>query len=123
MEWSKQTPTVEGWYWIRSPLFDPQVVRVDDENGRLCACLSGVDRPGVQSEGLRKCEWGGPIAKPGERPLNRRQVECWEAMKAYDEGRPVWCDGVPMKEKILHSRKAVAWPLSGVFEIELEVAT
>lgn len=60
--WTKETPTVAGWYWFRGPAHeaDPFIVQVDE--------VGQFQWPdgGFQEVMLAKGEWAGPIQPPEE---------------------------------------------------------
>jgi hypothetical protein len=71
MTWTKDKPTVPGWYWYRNPHGFVWVENIDEKDGELCAVsTAGVmylveNYPG---------EWAGPLPLP-EEPSHRQGVE------------------------------------------------
>ena len=59
MEWSKEGPTVPGWYWYRNKHVT-WIVEVKFEDGELCMDWG---QPVHQVYG----DWSGPIEAPNER--------------------------------------------------------
>lgn len=66
-EWTREPPTKEGWYWVRTPLWpQPCIFRV--------ACLEGVWRIFVSGFIYKIADWqtpnvefySTPIAEPEE---------------------------------------------------------
>ena len=71
LRWTREKPTVPGWYWMQSKTQSATIVRIDtsvDDN--LCVdgledfdCEAWQDDLGTMAGG----EWAGPIPAPGER--------------------------------------------------------
>jgi hypothetical protein len=65
--WTTARPTVPGWYWLRQPCEDDEIVEVyEDGDGTL-----GVERTASREEHGRpsdwfydSCQWAGPIEAP-----------------------------------------------------------
>jgi hypothetical protein len=69
MRWSKEAPTVAGWWWVRAAVRSTvswtraYAVRIDDIDG----VLYDEDGHSIRHHRLyRDVEWAGPIPKPEE---------------------------------------------------------
>lgn len=61
MIWTKETPTVPGWYWNRDGINDPSIDRLVDYEGVLKLVVGGCYMSVYQ---LFDTEWCGPIQPP-----------------------------------------------------------
>lgn len=74
MKWTREKPTVPGWYWYREPRrvgtdedpqwLDPECVRVRINPGGAFAGFQGSD----SEDFVADChgEWAGPLSPPEE---------------------------------------------------------
>ena len=66
MEWTKERPTEPGWYWMRRPGEDLQVVEVRQFNGGLK--IMNHEQPYLSKDlndpRLEQAEWAGPLKVP-----------------------------------------------------------
>lgn len=64
--WSKEAPTVPGWYWMRERGGEPEAVKVGLYSGRMALFVHGPNE-GVSCEAMR-AEWSplsAPLAESG----------------------------------------------------------
>lgn len=63
MRWTTARPTVSGWYWIRQPREDVQIVQVVGTT----VYEAGFEEA-APLESYPLAEWAGPLIPPGTLP-------------------------------------------------------
>jgi len=60
MQWTRDPPTVPGWYWMREVAADVEIVWIDSN---MMVWVQGVDdnEPVSEHAGV---EWCGPLTPP-----------------------------------------------------------
>ena len=61
MQWTKKFPDTPGWYWLRRPDFDDEIIKIE-ESGDEMTIWSGD----FCYENIGDAEWAGPIPKPSK---------------------------------------------------------
>jgi len=63
MDWTKEKPTVDGWYWYRSVYLCVYYVGIDNEKNEAVVFTAGLLHGTTNASSL--CgEWYGPIEAP-----------------------------------------------------------
>lgn len=66
MNWTEETPTSPGWYWLRTWQGTEVVLIYEDDYGEMCCKYAGAEIPGALDSLISSmnCEWSGPIPEP-----------------------------------------------------------
>ena len=59
MQWTTSFPKIPGWYWLRRPDFDDEIVKVEDSGDEMTVWSGDFCY-----EEIGSANWAGPIAKP-----------------------------------------------------------
>ncbi len=59
MRWTTEFPSTPGWYWLRRPDFEDEIVKVEDAGDELLVWSGDFCY-----ENLEDAEWAGPIPAP-----------------------------------------------------------
>lgn len=69
--WSKERPTVAGWYWMRRmdiPTNPFGIMRVRHNGSIIDYYIGGMWESASAFSGRMQCEWAGPLPMPEEGP-------------------------------------------------------
>ena len=115
MKWTRETPTEEGWYWVRNSANFPSVVKVRNHWGRLQIVYSGcVDLERLSVVPPANAEWAGPI------PISTK--EHWTREKPTEPGFYWYCLTNVKKKKgmTFNEVERAKWP--HIVEVQIQIA-